>query len=114
MSPIARKLGDFYQSALNTSKLDELKFAPLQDDFRVVGSLKSTAEAIKLMAHFFMSGKGGNVFHASVDPDEHNSVRYILQLGRVGWAFRIATIISPTSLPRSGPPTSHTSQRCFA
>ncbi len=83
-SPIARKLGDFYQSALNTSKLDELGFAPLQEDFRVVGSLTSTAEAIKLMAHFFMSGKGGNVFHASVDPDEHNSVRYLLQLGQGG------------------------------
>ncbi len=83
-SPIARKLGDFYHSALNTSKLDELKFAPLQDDFRLVGSLQSTSAVIELMARFLMSGKGGNVFHASVAPDEHNSVRYILQLGQGG------------------------------
>ncbi len=83
-SPIARQLGDFYQSVLNTSKLDELKFAPLQEDFRLVGELKSTPEAIKLMARFMMSGKGGNVFGASVDPDDHNSVRYILQLEQGG------------------------------
>ncbi len=83
-SSITRKLGDFYQSALNTTKLDELKFAPLQADFRLVASLKSTSEAIKLMAQFMMGGKGGNVFHASVDPDQHNSVRYIFEIGQGG------------------------------
>jgi predicted metalloendopeptidase len=83
-SPITRKLGDFYLSALNTSKLDELKFAPLQDDFRLVAALKSPSEAIELMARFMMAGKGGNVFAASVDPDDHNSIRYILQLEQGG------------------------------
>jgi putative endopeptidase len=79
----AQKVGDFYRSALNMQRREELGLAPLQDDLQRIDQLKSAADLLPLLADFHNRGIGG-FFSDGVSPDEKNSRVYAFEIGQGG------------------------------
>ena len=79
----ARQVGDFYRSALDIQRRDELGISPLQDDLKRIDAVSSTKELLQLLADFHARGIGG-IFADGVGPDEKNSSVYAFQMGQGG------------------------------
>jgi putative endopeptidase len=79
----ARKVRDFYRSALDTNRLEELGFKPLGPDLERIRALKSGNDILPLLADFHQRGIGG-FFRHSVEPDAKNSSVYALYLRQGG------------------------------
>lgn len=80
---IVQKVGDFYRSALDTDRREELGLKPLHDDLERIDRLNSTSNLLDLLADFHARGIGG-VFSDSAGPDEKNSSVYAFELGQGG------------------------------
>jgi putative endopeptidase len=78
-----RQVGDFFASAMDTNRIEELKFKPVADDLRKIDSLLSTNDLFALLADFHRRGIGG-IFGASVGPDARNSAIYAFELRQGG------------------------------
>jgi putative endopeptidase len=79
----ARKVGDFYKSAIDTQKREELGFQPLQNDLAQIDRLNSVKDLQQLLADFHSRGIGG-IFSDGVSPDEKNSGVYAYDIGQGG------------------------------
>jgi putative endopeptidase len=77
------EVGNFFASAMNTNRLEELKFAPIADDLRKIEAIHSTKELFALLADFHKRGIGG-IFGAGVGPDAKNSSIYAFGLHQGG------------------------------
>ena len=73
----------FYASAMNTNRLEELGFAPLQEDFARIAAVKSPAEVLRLVAGFHHQGVPA-MFGAGISPDAKNSSYYAFQMSQGG------------------------------
>src|SRR5689334_11199063 len=74
-----RLVGEFYRSAMDTNRLEKLKFKPLAEDFHRVKGIGSVDELIKVLARLKLSqASGGSFFDVSIDPDEKNTSVYAL------------------------------------
>jgi predicted metalloendopeptidase len=78
-----REAGDFYASAMDTNRLEELRFKPIEDDFKRIDDVKSTEDLFRLLAQFHAEGVGG-MFRVGVEPDARQSTIYALELGQGG------------------------------
>jgi putative endopeptidase len=78
-----REAGDFYASAMNTNRLEKLRFKPIQADLKSIDGLKSTEDLFRLLARFHDEGMGG-IFRAGVEPDARQSSIYALELEQGG------------------------------
>ncbi len=78
-----RQVGDFFASAMDTKKLEELKFKPIEADLKKVDELKTTDDLIKLLADFHKNGYSG-IFDTDVQPDAKDSSIYAFYLGQGG------------------------------
>jgi predicted metalloendopeptidase len=78
-----REAGDFYRSAMDTNRLEELRFKPIADDLKRIAELKSAEDLFRLLGHFHDEGLGG-IFRAGVGPDAHQSTIYALELHQGG------------------------------
>ncbi len=76
-------VGNFYSSAMNTAKLEELKFKPIEADLARIDKVSSNEELIKLMADFHKSGIGC-FFSPEVQPDAKNSSIYAFYVNQGG------------------------------
>ncbi|MGO9200513.1 MAG: M13 family metallopeptidase [Limisphaerales bacterium] len=81
--PPARKVRDFYRSALDTNRLETLAFKPLEPDLRRIAALASRNDILRLLADFHQRGIGG-FFAESVEPDAKNSSLYAFYLTQGG------------------------------
>jgi putative endopeptidase len=78
-----REVGDFFASAMDTNRIDELGLKPLKADLKKIDALKSTKEMFQLLADFHERGIGG-VFDVSFDPDAKDSSIYAYNLSQGG------------------------------
>ncbi len=78
-----REVGDFFASAMDTNRINELGLKPLAQDFARIDALKSTAELIQFVAELQL--RDVNVmFGASAEPDEKQSDIYALHFSQGG------------------------------
>ncbi|HEY2328708.1 MAG TPA: M13 family metallopeptidase [Verrucomicrobiae bacterium] len=78
-----RQVGDFYLSAMNTNRIEQLGLKPIQADLKRIERVKSAKSLFSLVAEFHDQGVGG-LFGAGFGPDEKNSSIYALELGQGG------------------------------
>lgn len=78
-----RQVGDFYRSAMDTNRLEQLAFKPLAPDLRRIAALHSGDAFIHLVADFHLRGIDV-LFNAGVSPDEKNSTVYAFHVGQGG------------------------------
>jgi len=78
-----REAGDFYVSAMDTNRLEQLRFKPIAADLKHIDAVKSTGDLFRLLARFHDEGVGG-IFDADVGPDSKQSSIYSLELHQGG------------------------------
>jgi putative endopeptidase len=81
-SPV-QKVGDFFRSAMDTNRLESLRFKPLGADLKKIDAVKSSEDVFRLLADFHERGIGG-CFAESIAPDAKNSSVYAFYLGQGG------------------------------
>jgi len=79
----AAKVRDFYRSAMETNRLEELAFKPLQPDLDRIDAISSAEEMLKVLAEFHQRGIGV-CFRGGVAPDEKDSSVYSVYLAQGG------------------------------
>jgi len=78
-----REVGDFYTSAMDTNRLEQLRFQPIAADLKRIDDIKSTDDLFRLLASFHDEGLAG-IFRAEVSPDARQSSIYALELDQGG------------------------------
>lgn len=79
----AQKIGDLYQSFLNTAKLEQLKLQPLQPIFTEIDQLKSLQDVSRYFgAH--LEFRAGSPLAVMVAQDQKDSTRYITAVNQAG------------------------------
>jgi predicted metalloendopeptidase len=79
----AQKVRDFYLSALNTNRLENLRFKPLDKDLKRIEALRSKKDIFSLLADFHLRGVDC-MFSDGVAADAKNSTVYAYHLGQGG------------------------------
>jgi putative endopeptidase len=79
----AQKVGDFFRSAMDTNRLEELGFKPILADLMRIENLKDRKELLSLLADFHQHGVRA-CFTEGVSPDAKNSAVYAFELGQGG------------------------------
>jgi putative endopeptidase len=78
-----RKLRDFYITAMDEQKLEQLGISPLRGDLDKIAKVNSRDELIALVGHLHAVGSYP-LFSLSVDQDEKQSTRYAAHLSQGG------------------------------
>jgi putative endopeptidase len=78
-----REVGDFYASAMDTAKLEQLKFAPIKGDLELIAGINNADGIFSVLAHFHKTGIS-SIFASDVDQDAKNSSIYAFQLAQGG------------------------------
>lgn len=79
----ARQIGDFYRSAMDTNRLEQLGVRPIQTDLDRIASIASAEDGFRRVGD--LHRRGVNVlFDSSVSPDPKNSSIYALLLWQGG------------------------------
>jgi putative endopeptidase len=78
-----REVGDFFASAMDTNRLEKLKFRPIAMDLKHISRVNSTRNFFELLASFHERGISG-LFSAGVSPDAKNSGIYAFHLAQGG------------------------------
>ncbi len=81
-SPTA-EVGNFFAAAMDTARIEQLKFKPLEPFLTRIDQLKTTDDLFKLLANFHKEGING-VFDSDVQPDAKDSSTYAFQLTQGG------------------------------
>ncbi|GGX43458.1 M13 family metallopeptidase [Undibacterium squillarum] len=79
----AQKIGDLYNSFMNTGKLAELGLQPLQADLKAIAALKDKKQLAALFAQMQQAGVR-TPFAAAVEQDARQSSAYLLVLSQAG------------------------------
>ena len=79
----AGKVGDFFRSAMDTNRLEQLAFKPLQPDLERIESVRTPEDMILLLAYLHQRGIGA-CFRGDISPDEKNSSVYAVSLAQGG------------------------------
>lgn len=82
-SRVEQLVGDFYASAIDEAKLEELKFQPIAKDLEAVAALKTKDEAAAMVAKLHLDGTAV-FFGWYIDADERKSDVYALHLVQGG------------------------------
>lgn len=78
-----RKVGDFFNSYMNESLVEQLGLKPLQGEIAKIEKLANMDEIIRHFGYFEMIGVGGPVGF-SVDQDDRNSTQYLVNVIQSG------------------------------
>jgi len=81
-SPV-QKVADFFRSATDTNKLEQLGFKPIEPDLKRIAELKSTDDLLRLVADFHARGIGA-CFGRAATPDAKNSSVYAFYVSQGG------------------------------
>ncbi|MGI0070475.1 MAG: M13 family metallopeptidase [Thermoplasmata archaeon] len=77
------QVGEFYASALDTPRLEELRHRPLESDRAAIERIDSPLDLVKTVAALHAAGLPA-LFHSFADPDLKESTRYALYLVQGG------------------------------
>jgi putative endopeptidase len=80
---VKRQVGDFFAAAMDTNKLEQLRFKPIEKELEQVDKINSVDDLFSTLADFHKNGIVG-IFTTDVEPDEKNSSIYAFQLGQGG------------------------------
>lgn len=78
-----REVGDFFASAMDTNRIEKLKFEPIANDLKRIDRVQSVQDMFALLADFHRRGISG-VFDSGIGPDEKNSAIYAYYLSQGG------------------------------
>lgn len=78
-----RQVGDFYTSAMDTNRIEQLAFKPIEPDLRDISRLKTTRDLVRLVARFHQQGVNP-LFGDGVGADAKNSSVYVYEIGQGG------------------------------
>ena len=78
-----REVGDFFASAMNTNRIEQLGFQPIAGDLKRIEQIASAKDLFALLADFHQRGIGG-IFGAGFGPDAKNSSLYAFHLRQGG------------------------------
>jgi putative endopeptidase len=78
-----RQVGDFYTSAMDTNRIEQLAFKPIEPDLRDIARLKTTRDLVRLLARFHQQGVNP-LFGDGVGADAKNSSVYVYEIGQGG------------------------------
>lgn len=78
-----RQVGDLYASAIDTNRLEQLKFRPLQPDFDRLDAVQGAEDAARLIGDWHRRGVGVS-FGIFASPDAKQSDLYALYLSQGG------------------------------
>jgi putative endopeptidase len=81
--PAAKQVGAFYRSAMDTNRLEALRFRPLQADLQRIARVKTRAQLFQLLADLHERGVSG-MFGGEVGADAKQSSVYLLGLSQGG------------------------------
>jgi predicted metalloendopeptidase len=79
----AQKVADLFRSAINTNRLEQLGFKPLEPRLKQIDELQSAEDILRLLAGFHQNGIAA-CFGRSASPDAKNSSVYALYLSQGG------------------------------
>ncbi len=77
------KVRDFFCSAMDTNRLEQLGFKPLEADLKRIEAVKSAPDLVPLLAMFHQRGVGACFAH-EVSPDAKNSAVYAFYVRQGG------------------------------
>lgn len=80
---VSRLVGDFYKSAMDTDRLESLRFTPLSSYFAAIEEIQNKNDLFKLIANFHKDGISV-LFDSDVQPDDKESSIYAFQLMQGG------------------------------
>ncbi len=78
-----REVGDFFASAMDTNRIEQLGFKPIANDLARIKHIHSRKALFQALACFHDEGVGG-VFGSGIGPDEKNSSIYAFGLYQGG------------------------------
>jgi putative endopeptidase len=78
-----REVGDFFASAMDTNRIEQLGFKPIATDLARIARIQTRKELFQTLAAFHDEGISG-VFGSDVSPDEKDSSIYAFELGQGG------------------------------
>src|SRR5437588_1386393 len=78
-----REVGDFFASAMNTNRLEQLAFRPIAVDLERIARLRSGNDVFRLLADFHERGIGA-FFNPRVEPDPKDSSIYAFRIAQGG------------------------------
>lgn len=79
----SRKVGDFYQSFMNTDRIDEVGIAPLQDEIAAIRNLESVEDVYQQFGRMQVYGVSGPIgFFVSTDAKD--SSQYLAAIAQSG------------------------------
>jgi len=78
-----QKVADFYRSAMNTNRLEELGFKPIAADLQQIDALGTAEDLLRLLANFHERGIGA-CFGRGAGPDAKHSEVYAFSLSQGG------------------------------
>jgi predicted metalloendopeptidase len=81
--PQAQMVGDFYKSAMDTKRIERLKFTPIEDIWQSVSGAKTTADIVNLIPKLHMAGVGA-FFGSGASIDDKDSSTYAFYLMQGG------------------------------
>ncbi len=79
----AQKVGDFYNSFMDSLKIEELGLDPLQDEFNRIEKVQNYSDLAELYAHHYMLGIS-RPFSGYISQDAKNSTEYIVYFYQSG------------------------------
>ncbi len=79
----AQKVADFFRSAMDTNRLEQLAFKPIEPQLKQIESIGDAQELLRLLADFHRQGVSA-FFSCSAPPDAKNSGFYALSLSQGG------------------------------
>lgn len=79
----AQKVADFFRSAMDTNRLEQLGFKPLEADLKRIDSLESAEDLLRLLADFHQRGIEA-CFGWSAPPDAKDSSVYAFYISQGG------------------------------
>ncbi len=80
---IQRKIGDFYSSGMDTSKIEVDSYKPIAEDLAAIDKIVSTDDMIKYIANMHLNGMSA-LFALYAAPDDKNSSLVIAQFYQAG------------------------------
>jgi putative endopeptidase len=79
----SQKVADFFRSAMDTNRIEQLGFKPLKADLEHIDGIQTPEDLLRLLADFHERGIAA-CFGRSASPDAKNSSVYALYLGQGG------------------------------
>lgn len=84
---IEQKIGDLYNLAMDSARLNAEGYQPIQATLAKIGALTDKAQLATLLPELYLNGEGGSFFYVYVDADAKNSSMNLLQTYQGGYAL---------------------------